>query len=249
MRIIWTRIAIGALGLILAGCNQTGAGSTAGGVAVALDPTGISGAALNFAESANTAPDSSRIEFSAIAPRLKDIAAGNTSGPNYMASIDRQIAATMAEQSAKMARSAAQAGIDAALTGGMSLPGSAYSLAIQGAGNAMLAGQLVGARAQAGAEVAKAETQRKAQQLVPDADRPLEAQTVLSVLEGSAGSSAAWQNPATGSSGRVTLKPMDRRMFGGLDCRMFLREWRSGATVRRGDMLTCRDKGEWYDFS
>jgi hypothetical protein len=42
---------------------------------------------------------------------------------------------------------------------------------------------------------------------------------------------------------------MDRRMFGGLDCRMFLREWRSGGTVRRGDMLTCRDKGEWYDFS
>ncbi|NBJ09623.1 RT0821/Lpp0805 family surface protein [Microvirga arsenatis] len=237
------------LGLALAACNQTGAGSVAGGVAAALDPTGISGAAMDVADAAETASGASRVDFSAIAVRLKDVAAGKTSGPDYMAPLDRQIAATMAKQSAKMARSAAQAGIDAALTGGMSLSGSAFHLATQGAGNAMLAGQLAGARAQASADVAKAEAQRKAEQLMPDADRPLEAQAVLSILEGGGGNSVAWQNPATGASGKVTLKPMDKRMFGGLDCRMFLREWRSGGTVRRGDMLACRDKGEWYDFS
>lgn len=237
------------LGLALAACNQTGAGSVAGGVAAALDPTGISGAAMDVADAAETASGASRVDFSTIAVRLKDVAAGKTSGPDYMAPLDRQIAATMAKQSAKMARSAAQAGIDAALTGGMSLSGSAFHLATQGAGNAMLAAQMAGARAQASADVAKAEAQRKAEQLMPDADRPLEAQAVLSILEGGAGNSAAWQNPATGASGKVTLKPMDKRMFGGLDCRMFLREWRSGGTVRKGDMLACRDKGEWYDFS
>jgi len=148
-----------------------------------------------------------------------------------------------------MARSAAQAGIDAALSGGLSLPGAAHGLAMQGVGNAMLAGQLAGARAQASADVAKAEAQRQAEQLVPDVDRPLEAQAVLAILEGKGSGSAAWQNPSTGASGKVTLKPMDKRAFGGLDCRMFLREWRSGGTVRKGDMLACRNRGEWYDFS
>jgi surface antigen len=195
------------------------------------------------------APGASGVDFSLLAVRLKDIAAGNTSGPNYMAPVDQRIAETMAKQSAKMARSAAQAGIDAAMSGGMSLSGSAYGLAMQGAGNAMLAGQLAGARAQASADVARAEAQRQAEQLVPDSDRPLEAQAVLSILEGQAGNSVAWQNPATGASGKVTFKPVDKRKFGGLDCRMFLREWRSGGTVRKGDMLACRNRGEWYDFS
>ncbi|MBJ6125235.1 RT0821/Lpp0805 family surface protein [Microvirga splendida] len=246
MRRASTGFGIVAIGLILAACNQTGAGSTALGVASALDPTGLSGVAMDLAEAED---DSSQADFSAMAPRLKDIAAGDTSGPNYMAPVDREIAATMARQSAKMAQSAAQAGIDAALTGGMSLSGSAASLAMRGAGNAMMAGQLAGIRAQASADVAKAEAQRQAQQLVPDADRPLEAQAVLSILEGGAGNSAAWRNPATGASGKVTLKSMDKRMFGGLDCRSFLREWRSGATVRKGDMLACRSRGEWYALS
>ncbi|MBM6579052.1 hypothetical protein ILT44_02560 [Microvirga sp. BT689] len=244
---IW--IGVAAAGLMLAACNQTGVDSTALGVAAGLDPTGLSGAAMDVAETAETASGSSRVDFSALAPRLKDIAAGNTSGPNYMAPIDQRFAEMTAKQSAKMARSAAQAGIDAALTGGMSLSGSAYSLAVQGAGNAMLAGQMASARAQASADVAKAEAQRKATQLVPDADRPFEAQAVLAILEGGAGNSMAWQNPATGASGKVTFKAMDKKMFGGLDCRMFLREWNGGGTVRKGDMLACRNKGEWYDFS
>jgi hypothetical protein len=249
MRKTLTWMGIAAAGLMLAACNQTGGGSTAMGVAAALDPTGLSGAAMDVAEAAEEASGSSRASFSALAPRLKDIAAGDTSGPNYMAPLDRQIAVTTARQSAKMARSAAQAGIEAALTGGLSLSGSASSLAMQGANSAIMAGQLAGIRAQASADVAKAEAQRQAEQLVPDTDRPLEAQAVLSILEGGAGSSVSWQNPATGASGKVTLKPMDKRMFGGLDCRMFLREWRSGGTVRKGDMLACRDKGEWYALS
>jgi hypothetical protein len=246
--------AIVALGLILSACNQTGAGSAAGEVAAALDPTGISGTALNVAEAAQAASDpSAGVDFSAIAPRLADIAAGNTAGPNYMAPIDRQIALTMARQSAKMAQSAGNAAVDtavgAALSGGTSLVGSGYGLAMQGAGNAMLAAQMAGARAQASADVARAEAQQRAEQLVPDADRPSEARAVLSILGGSSGNSASWQNPATGASGRVVLKVMDKRMFGGLDCRSIQREWRSGPTTRRGDMLACRDRGEWYVLS
>ncbi|QRM29329.1 hypothetical protein [Microvirga sp. VF16] len=243
--------AIVALGLILSACNQTGAGSAAGEIAAALDPTGISSAAMEIAEAGQAA--SGGVDFSALAPRLADIAAGNTSGPNYMASLDRQIALTMAKQSAKMAQSARNTAVDAAvgaaLSGGTSLVGSGYGLAMQGAGNAMLAAQLAGARAQASADVARAEAQQKAEQLVPDADRPSEARAVLSILGGSSGTSASWQNPATGASGRVTLKVMNKRMFGGLDCRSIQREWRSGSTLRRGDMLACRNKGEWYAFS
>jgi hypothetical protein len=236
-------IGIIAIGLMLAACNQTGAGSTALSAASALDPTGLSGAAMDAVE---TEPSPAEADFSAIAPRLKDIAAGDTSGPNYMAPVDRQIAATMARQTAKMGQAAAQAGIDAALSGGMSLTGSAYHLAVQGAGSAMMAGQLAGIRAQASASVAQSEAQRKAEQLVPDEDRPLEAQAVLSILEGGAGKTVAWRNPATGASGKVTVQPMDKGMLGGLDCRSFLREWQSGGTLRKGDMLACRNKGEWY---
>lgn len=237
------------LGLALSACNQTSAGSAAGEIASALDPTGLSGLAKDAADAAQASSGSAGVDFSSMAPRLADIAAGNTSGPNYMAPVDRQIALTMARQSASMARSAGYAAIDAAMTGGMSLAGSGYSLAMQGAGNAMLAAQMASVRAQASADVAKAEAQEKAAQLVPDADRPSEAQAVLSIIDGSSGKSASWQNPATGASGKVTLKAMDKRMFGGLDCRSIQREWKSGATLRRGDMLACRSKGEWYLLS
>ncbi|MBB3020252.1 surface antigen [Microvirga lupini] len=240
---------LGILVLVLAACNQTGAGSVASGVASALDPTGLSGAAVDMARNAEAEADASRVDFTNIAPRLADIAAGDVSQPNFMAAFDQEAVRIMAEQSAKMAQSAAYNAADAALTGGLSLPGSAYNLAMQGAGNAMLAGQLASVRAQMSASIAAGEAQQRAEQLVPDADRPSEARAVLAILNGSAGSSAAWQNPATGASGKVTLQKTDRSSFGGLDCRSFAREWRSGETVRRGDMLACRDKGVWYALS
>jgi hypothetical protein len=84
-------------------------------------------------------------------------------------------------------------------------------------------------------------------QLVPDADRPSEAQAILPILQGSGGTSAAWQNPATGASGRVTLKPTDKKMFGGMDCRIVKRELKG--SKRTGEMLACRNNGEWYDLS
>ncbi len=238
-----------AMTLTLAACNQTGAGSVAGEAAAALDPTGLAGVGVSLARSAEAEASAGSIDFSAFGTRLSEVAAGNTAGPNYLAGFDRQAAIVMARQSAKMAQSAAQAGIDAALTGGLSLAGSGSSLAMQGAGNAMMAAQLAGIRAQASADVTRAEARRKAEQLVPDEHRPSEARAVLSLLDGSAGGSATWQNPATGTSGKVTLKALDKRMFGGLDCRSIQREWRGGGTTRRGDMLACRSNGEWYGLS
>ncbi|WP_230529942.1 hypothetical protein [Microvirga roseola] len=102
---------------------------------------------------------------------------------------------------------------------------------------------------EASADIAIAETQRAAEQLVPNADRPAEARAILSLVDRPGGGSAAWQNPATGASGTVTVQEMGRGMTGSLECRNVKREWRGGGTVRRGDMLACRNRGEWYEMS
>jgi hypothetical protein len=92
-----------------------------------------------------------------------------------------------------------------------------------------------------------ASAQFAASQFLPDADRPAEAQAALSVLNG-AGSSASWQSPS-GASGKVSLKTSNRKLFGGMDCRLLRREATSGRTGRTGEMLACRQNGEWYDLS
>jgi hypothetical protein len=113
----------------------------------------------------------------------------------------------------------------------------------------MTTSQLAAARGQASAAIAQAGAQRAAQQLVPDADRPAEARAILSILDGAGAASAAWQNPSTGASGKVSLKPTNRKAFGALDCRLVRREMRSGGATRTGEMLACRSNGEWYDLS
>lgn len=235
--------------LTLAACNQTGAGSAVVGAATSLDPTGISGAAVSMAQSAEPETRSQTVDFSLLGPRLSDVAAGNTAGPNYMAEFDRQAAQMMAEQTGKMAASAGQAGVEAALTGGLSLAGSGSNLAMQGVSAGVLAGQLAAGRSQASADVAKAQAQRAATQLVSDADRPAEARAILSLLDRPGEGSAAWHNPATGASGRVTLMRSDPSQTGGMDCRLLKRELRSGGRTRTDDMLACRSGGEWYDLS
>lgn len=244
-----TQASILVMALALAGCNQTGAGSAAVGMATSLDPTGVSGAALSLAESAEPETNSRTVDFSLLGPRLSDVAAGNTAGPNYMGEFDRQAAQMMAEQAGKMAASAGQAAVEAALTGGLSLAGSANSLAMQGLSSGVVAAQLAAARGQVGADVAKAQAMRAASQLVSDADRPAEARAVLSLLDQPGEGSAAWQNPATGASGRVTVKRSDPTLFSGMDCRLLKRELKSGNRTRTDDMLACRSGGEWYDLS
>lgn len=246
------RIAIGAaMVLTQAACNQTGAGSVAVEAATALDPTGLSGTAISLAESAQPErdPDPQNMDFSLFASRLSDIASGNTARPNYLREFDRQANLMMAKQAAGMAQTVGKAAIDGALTGGVGLLASAPQLAMQGAATGMMAGQMASVRSQASADIAKAEVQRAAEQLVPDADRPAEARAILSILDGTGAAVATWQNPETGASGKVTLKPMDRNAFGGLDCRLVKRESRKGRTGRTGEMLACRSNGEWYDLS
>jgi len=249
------RIAAGAgalaMGLILAACNQTGPGSVALGAATGLDPTGLSGSAVGLAQSVQPEqePDSQDIDFSRFAPRLADVAAGNTARPNYLGEFDRQSSLMMARHTAGMASTVASAAIGGAMSGGIGLAAAAPSLAMQAAAAGMTTSQMAAARGQASAAIAQAEAQRAAQQLVSDADRPAEAQAILSILNGTGGSSAAWQNPATGALGRVSLKPTNRKAFGALDCRLIRRELRSGGATRRGEMLACRSRGEWYDLS
>lgn len=244
---------LGALAMIsiLAACNQTGAGSIALGAATGLDPTGLSGTAVSLVQSAQPErdPDPQSIDFSRFASRLSDVTAGNTARPDYLGEIDRQSSLMMARHAAGMASTVASAAIGGAMTGGVGLAAAAPSLAMQAAAAGMTSSQLAAARGQASASIAQAEAQRASQQLVPDADRPAEARAVLSILAGAGASSATWQNPATGASGRVSLKPTNRKAFGELDCRLIRRELRSGGTARSGEMLACRSSGEWYDLS
>lgn len=244
-----TQASILLVALALAACNQTGAGSAAADVATSLDPTGVSGAALSLAASAEPEARAQTVDFSLLGPRLSDVAAGNTAGPNYMGEFDRQATRMMAEQAGKMTVSAGNAAVEAALTGGLSLAGSGNTLAMQGLSSAALAAQLAAARGYASADVAKAQAQRAATQLVPDADRPAEARAILSLLDRPGESSATWQNPATGASGKVTVRTSDPAMTGGMECRLLKRELRSGNRTRTDDMLACRSGGEWYDLS
>lgn len=244
-----TQASVLLVALALAACNQTGAGSVAAGVATSLDPTGVSGAALSLAASAEPEARAQTVDFSLLGSRLSDVAAGNTAGPNYMGEFDRQAAGMMAEQAGKMTVSAGNAAVEAALTGGLSLSGSANNLAMQGLSSAALAAQLAAARGQASADVAKGQTMRAAIQVVPDADRPAEARAILSLLDQPGQGSAAWQNPATGASGRVTIQKSNPSMTGGMDCRLLKREFKSGNRTRTDDMLACRSGGEWYDLS
>jgi hypothetical protein len=234
------------MALALAACNQSTAGSVAVGAATALDPTGLSGAALSMAQSAQPETDSDTMDFSAFAPRLRDVASGNTAGPNHLAGVDQMTGKLMAGQAASMAQTVGKAAIDGALTGGVGVVGAVPVLAKQAVNASIIAGTMAGARGQASAAIAQAQAQRAAEQFLPDADRPAEAQAILSILD-QAGGSAAWQNPQTGASGRVTLKAVDQKMFGGMDCRLVKRELKGSR--RTGEMLACRSNGEWYELS
>ena len=215
-----------AVALSLAACNQTGA-------------------ALDMAEVQAGAGAS--MDFSSFAPRLSDIAAGNIAPPNYMGEVNKMTGRVMAREAARMSRNVAQAGVDAALSGGLSLAGAGPQLAMQGIGTGVVAAQVAAAQSQAGASAAMASAQFAATRFLPDADLPAEAQAALSVLNGG-GSSASWQSPS-GATGKVSLKASNPKMFGGMDCRLLKREARSGGQVRTGEMLTCRNNGEWYDLS
>ncbi|MBA1155529.1 hypothetical protein [Microvirga mediterraneensis] len=237
--------------LVLAACNQTGARSVGLGIAADLDPTGFSREAVDLAESVPTVqePGAREIDYSKFASRLADVAAGNTARPNYLSELDRHNSMMMAMQTAGITQSVAHAAIGGALSNGVSLVGAIPSLANQAVSAGMLADRMAQVRAQSSAAAARLEAERAAEQIVSDVDRPAEAQAVLSILDGTRASSASWYNPQTGSSGKVSLSPVNRTMPKVMDCRIIKRELRSGRTTRKGEMLACRSNGEWYDVS
>jgi len=191
------------------------------------------------------AQGASKINFAAFAPRLSDIAAGNVAGPDHAAAYQSQMNQVAASQAATMGMTATQSTIDAIFSGGRSLMTSVPYMAMQ----AGMAAQVQASQNIVNSARARGQAERAASQPVPDPDRPAEAQAILSVIEKGYGSGAPWQNPQTGASGRVTIRPVVKGSFKGQDCRLVQREWRGGGKARKGDMVACRSNGEWYALS
>jgi len=239
-----------AVAVLLAGCNATG--SEAAGAAAGLDPTGVSSFAMSMAPSGQDDDDeagSGEVDFSRIAPRLRDVAAGQTARPSMGSMLDDQMNAMARQQALSLAMSVANIAISGALTGGAGLVAAAPGLAMQAAGSGMATAQMMAARSQVQGSIAEAERQREAARVVPDEDRPAEARAILSLLNGAKGRSASWSNPATGASGTVTLQSNRGQPVQGIQCRFITQVWRSNGQERKGGMGVCKSRGEWYDLS
>lgn len=247
MRALQTWMGAAGLAAVAAGCIPSGGAD----MAARLDPTGLSasvvGTARDLRPNSEVPDDSGSIDLSLIAPRLDAVAAGDLSRPDMAGAIDGRISQAMTMQTLNLAASVANAGVGAAMTGGASL--AAPSLLMQAAGTGYAVSKMSEARGQVRGTMARAEAERAAARIVPDADRPAEAQAILSVIDG-AGRSAAWQNPTSGASGKVTIKALNRsQMPGDIRCRLVVREWRGTGGSRRGNMMVCASCGVWYDLS
>lgn len=229
--------------LALGACTQTGAE-----VATSLDPTGLSGAALSAAKSTEDSDErGSGFNLNMIAPRLKDIAAGNLADPDVTASASARMTEANIKNSMSLAMNAANQAIGAVATGGASLASGGVALAEQAAGNGLAMARSAEIQARMSSAQAMANAQRSASRAVPDEDRPSEAKALLILLDGS-GRSTAWQNPETGASGKVTLGPTHPSP-NGLTCRIVMQEWKGEGQVRNGNMALCRQNGDWYVLS
>ena len=152
-------------------------------------------------------------------------------------------------QTLNLAASVANAGIGAAMSGGASLAAAAPSLVMKAAGTAYTAAQMSAASSQMRSTMAQADAERSASRVVPDVDRPTEAQAILSVIDG-AGRSATWRNSASGAAGKVTIKSLSNPgLPGDLRCRIVVQEWRGSGETRKGNMMACSRHGVWYDLS
>jgi hypothetical protein len=102
--------------------------------------------------------------------------------------------------------------------------------------------------AYAAAEAARAETA-----LVPDEDRPLEAVTLLKLVDQSSGIRLTWNNPVTGAGGAVALGDAKtgeaRPGSASVTCRPVLREYVRESVSRNGLGTICREGLIWYDLS
>lgn len=240
----WTKGA-GLLLLGLSACNQS-SGMQVAGVVAGLDPTGISGTALGLAQMVQPEPEpqmNAGYDLSQIGVSLEAVAAGRTERPKF----NNPMKGMMNDMAARQAASAARTVIGGVMSGGAGLIAAAPSLAMQAATTGMVMGKMAQADAQIEESMAKADAARAANRIVPDEDRPAEAQALLSIADAPNGKSATWRNPETGASGKVTIGAANSEA--GFTCRIVDQEWKAGGKTRKGGTAICEQNGVWYDLS
>ena len=234
----------------LAACTQTGGDLAADAVATA-DPTGFAGGAISQARAfrnGSDEPDDAGFDLSSVGVPLQEVARGNTSRQNLMAGVKSRLTNMRNEMVARQAMSIASTIAGAAMSGGVGLAAAAPSLVMQAASSGAAMGAMGSAEGQIDQAMQQAEAQRAAERVVPDEDRPAEAQAILSIVNGPGGRSAAWQNPQTGSSGRVTIRQTSA-VPGGIRCRLVEQEWKRAGVHRKSGMTVCAQNGVWFDLS
>ncbi|NIX75634.1 hypothetical protein [Microvirga terricola] len=224
-------------------CNQTASMQVAN-AAAGLDPTGVAGTALSFAQSVQPEEDhdaESGFKLSQIAVSLDDVAAGRTARPR----LANPIQGMMTKMAANQAMNIASTIIGGAMTGGVGLAAAAPGLLMQAASTGMVMGQMAAMDSQVEQAMAQAEAARAANRIVPDEDRPAEARAILSIVNG--GRSAVWRNAESGASGKVSLGHLNKAE--GMSCRVVEQEWKGGGETRKGNFVICIQDGIWYDLS
>jgi hypothetical protein len=234
----------------LAACTQTG-GDVAADAVSAADPTGIAGGAISqvraFRDESDE-PDTAGFDLASVGVPLQEVAQGNTSRRNLMAGVKSRLTDMRNAMVARQAMSIASTVAGAAMSGGVGLAAAAPSLVMQAASTGVAMGAMHSAEGQIDQAMQQAEAQRAAERIVPEEDRPAEAQAILSIVNGSGGRSAAWQNPQTGASGRVSIR-RTTAIPGGIRCRIVEREWKRSGERRKGGMTVCNQNGVWFDLS
>lgn len=224
-------------------CNQT-AGMQVANTAAGLDPTGVAGAALGFAQSVQPEENQdagSGFNLSQIAASLDDVAAGRTDRPR----LANPMKGMMTKMAANQAMNVASTVIGGAMSGGIGLAAAAPGLVMQAASTGMAMSRMAAVDAQVEEAMAQAEAARAANRIVPDEDRPAEARAILSIVNG--GRSAVWRNDESGASGKVSLGRLNKA--GGMSCRVVEQQWKGGGEARKGNFVICVQDGVWYDLS
>lgn len=242
-------VAVAALGL--AACNQTGSGMALD--AAALDPTGLSSHVANGVSEARSTQQEKEMEergvdLGQIGVPLQEVAQGKTARPNFMAGIKGSMTGIRNQMAAQQAMSIAKAVVGGAMGGGLGLVAAAPGIAMQAATTGAMMGMIASSEAEMDRSMVQFEAQRAAERAVPDEDRSSEAQAILTIANGPSGRSASWQNPQTGSSGKVTMRK-DTPIEGGMRCRSVEQEWKRGGETAKGNMAICLQDGVWYDLS
>lgn len=183
------------------------------------------------------------VDLGLIGSRLADVAQGRLVEPERPDLMGPVALGLLREHGPQVARTM----LVGSLTGGMGLAGNLPGIAR----GVVSEGSSVMRTAQAQQRINDAyEAARKARieaEAVPDADRPAEAQALLSILDGPPGRAKEWENGETGAAGRVIVT-RNLPMEGDVSCRLVQREWRAGEEFRSGEAAICRQGADWYQL-